>query len=238
MRASILPKERRRHPRRHACAAAAAANPGTRPVSSWTAAAGRTAPGTPRRSRCGSGGRRPAERITACGSCSRERVAALRRWPPAAPRIRIVRCAERSLSITTTLSASPATSTPSRKLAAPQQHPLPEARKRSSNSERAPPPCTNSGHGPPRSSSAASRSARCEANSTNARPPEASSTGRSAATWLRCIRARSARAGRAQVAQRLALPVEWPGASSVVGSCRPSWSRSARSGRRRRAWRR
>jgi ATP-dependent DNA helicase DinG len=68
---------------------------------------------------------------------------------------------------------APTTSTPSRKLAAPSSTPLPDSRKRCSSDARGASPCTNKGHGP-------SRSARCEANSTKARPLDACSTGISA----------------------------------------------------------
>ena len=88
-----------------------------------------------------------------------------------------------SLSITTTLNASPATSTPSQKLAAPSSTPWPLARNSSSRRWRGAVPCTNNGHGTrSRSRSAARRKARCEVNSRNARPCEACSTGSTAST--------------------------------------------------------
>ncbi len=64
-----------------------------------------------------------------------------------------------SLSMTTTDSASPGTSTPSQKLALPSSTALPSARKRSSSSVFDPSPCTSSGKSSfSRSNAAASRS--------------------------------------------------------------------------------
>ena len=79
-----------------------------------------------------------------------------------------------NLSMTTTLSASPATSTPSQKLAAPSSTPFPDARKSVSSRCRGAVPCTNNGKSTRCGRiSAARRSARCEVNRRNARPREA-----------------------------------------------------------------
>jgi hypothetical protein len=102
--------------------------------------------------------------IAACGTCH-----AMNGLPPSARR-RSRRAASNgssggangSLSITTSDSALPGTSTPSQKLALPSSTALPNSRKRTSNSEREPSPCTsNVNASPSRANAAASRSRAC-----------------------------------------------------------------------------
>ena len=130
--------------------------------------------------------REAAERlIAACGSCQSRNA-----LPPSASSF-FRRAASSgssggangSLSMTTTDSASPATSTPSQKLAEPSSTALPRRRKRSRISVFEPSPCTSSGKSSPsRASAAVTRSlarasARSVVNSRNARPPLARLAG-------------------------------------------------------------
>jgi len=115
-----------------------------------------------------------------------------------------------SLSITTTESASPRTSTPSQKDWLPRSTALPSARKRDSSSLRDPVPCTRSGKPMRlRSSSCARRSARSVVKSRNARPPLASRTGKRRLDHrLRERRSFGSSASPWNVEQRLAREVE------------------------------
>src|SRR3569623_1630171 len=122
--------------------------------------------------------------IAACGNCEsrngsppRRRSASSRACKTGSPGD-----ANGSLSMITTDSASPRTSTPSQKLLVPSSTALPSMRKRCSSSRRGAVPCTSSGYGSrSRCCGAASCRARWLVHSKKARPPLASSTGSAAA---------------------------------------------------------
>ena len=96
--------------------------------------------------------------------------------------------AKGSLSMMTSESASPRTSTPSQKLWLPTSTALPALRKESSNSVRPRSPCTNSGNSSPRAANSSRRrsatllTARMVVHRKKVRPPAASITGSAAST--------------------------------------------------------
>ena len=110
-----------------------------------------------------------------------------------------------SLSMTTSDSALPGTSTPSQKLALPSSTALPSSRKRTSSSERRPSPWTSNGNASPsraqmrQQTLARLRQRAHVVNSRNARPPLAFSGGGTVIPRRRCGPACSgggSRAGR------------------------------------------